>query len=163
MNTAGRSEMVTPSRIQAYAGRTLDFLQVIEKTIDGLSNDCDMLHAMHVGVVKVVASLPSASGQEKLDPDGRVCDLLSKSKEALERMHAVAARKRQYAQQDDRLDADDGVVEAFDALLACLSELHDALNEMQDWIETHDALLESSTGVVYSSASDLFKAILEKS
>lgn len=164
MTTAAmlRASSVTPSRVQAYAGRALDLLQAIEKTIDCLVDNCDFLAVMSSGVTKQLDLLQKSAGETALDPEGRVCDLLSKCLDSVERMHHVAIKKRDAASADERLYKDDGVVEAYEAFLSALSHHHDVVHELKEWIETHDALQAPAIGPVYGSADDLFKAILQK-
>jgi hypothetical protein len=157
-----RAGAVTPSRVQAYAGRTLDLLQAIEKTIDCLTDNCDVLAVLSGGLVKHLKSLEESNTQIKLDAEGRVCQLLSQCIESAERMHQTATRNREAAVFDARLCADDGVVEAYDAFISALSDHHDILHELKEWIETHDALLEPAVGETYDSVDDLFKAMLYK-
>lgn len=153
---------VTPSRVQAYAGRALDLLQAIEKTIDCLSENCDLLGVMSAAVVKHLKTLQQSSYASPLDPEGRVCELLSKCLDSIERMHHTAVKRRDAAQADERLQDDDGVVEAYEAFIVSLSEHHDIVHEFKDWVETHDALQAPAVGPVYGSADELFKAVLEK-
>lgn len=150
---------VTPSKVQAYAGRALDLLQAIEKTIDCLSENCDVLAVMTDGIEKHLAKLRESNVQQKLDPEGRVCQLLQKCLEIMERMHADAARKRASAQADERLQEDDGVVEAYDAFIVALNQHHDVVHDLKDWVETHDALLEPALDGTFTSVDDLFKAM----
>ena len=163
MNTvsAAKYPAVTPSRVQAQAGRTLEFLQIIEKTIDSLTENSDVLSAMTKEINNVFQALQQNPSQVALDPDGRVCVLLSQALAAIERIHAREASKRASAVADQRIHSDDCVVDAFDQFLASLSHCHDGNHQLIEWIETHDALLEPSTGTTYDSPDDLFKAILE--
>ncbi len=153
---------VSPSRVQAQAGRTLDFLHVIEKTIDALTQNCDVLEAISAEVIKLLEALKVKPPAASIDPEGRARELMSKSIATLERMHAAEQLKRNAAAADHRLDEDDGVVEAFDSLLSCLARMHEVTYEFKEWIDTHEALLEPAIGPVYENAEELFKAILEE-
>jgi hypothetical protein len=151
---------ITPSKVQAYAGRTLDLLQAIEKTIDCLTDNCDLLAVTTSGIRKALEQLRKSDVQQKLDPEGRVCQLLGKCLDIIERVHHDSTAKRNAASNDPRLRTDDGVVEAYEAFLAALSEHHDAVHDLKEWVETHDALLEPALDGTFSNVDDLLKAML---
>lgn len=161
MNAIGNfhTGMGSPSRVQAYAGRTLDLLHAIEKTVDHLSENRDHIAVLAGGMVKTLQMLQNAKIETSIDPEGRVCDLLGQSLDALARMHASSARRRESAVADTRLRHDDGVVEAYDNFLSALNDAHEVVHELKEWIETHEALLDSPSGTTYSEVDDLFTAM----
>ena len=54
------------------------------------------------------------------------------------------------------------MAEAYGEFIAILRELHDTIEALREWIGTHDAVLQPATGAVYSSADDLFAALLPR-
>lgn len=164
MNAAGhiRSGMASPTKVQAYAGRTLDLLQAIEKTIDYLTENRDHMAVLASGVVKTLEELHRARIEVVLDPEGRVCELFARCLEAIERMHQNSTVRRESAVNDCRLHVEDGVVEAYDAFLASLSDAYAVLHELKEWIHTHDSLLEPSLEGTFDSVDDLIGAIRSK-
>lgn len=149
----------TPAGVQAYAGRNLDLLQAIEKTIDCLTDNADLLNALTVSNKKNLKQLQAALIQQPLDPEGRVCELLSRCLELLARMNSFDHRRRQAAIEDPELKRDDGVVEAYDVFLHSVCDLHDTVGQLKDWIETHDALLEPALPGEFQTVDSLVKAI----
>lgn len=161
MNAAGhiRSGMASPTQVQAYAGRTLDLLQAIEKTVDYLVENRDLIRVLSVGISDALEKLQAESIEVPLDPEGRVCELFSGCLDAIARMHHNSQRRRAAAAADGRLRHDDGVVEAYDAFIAALNDAHQDVHDLKDWIETHDALLEQPVGGAFVDVDDLFLAI----
>lgn len=152
----------SPAGVQAYAGRTLDLLHAIEKTIDLVSENGEHVRVLARGIGKCLAALKDGSIEVKLDPEGRVCDLFARGLESLQRMHRDASLRRDSAAADQRLQDDDGVVEVYDSFLEALSDAYDVLHELREWIETHDALLEPAVGEVHTDADDLVSSILSR-
>ena len=54
------------------------------------------------------------------------------------------------------------MADAYSAFIEALGQLHDTIEALREWIATHDAVLQPTTGAVYSSADDLFAALLPK-
>ncbi|MHB1124025.1 MAG: hypothetical protein ACYC0T_15080 [Ramlibacter sp.] len=149
----------SPAGVHAYAGRTLDLLRAIERTIDHISENRGHVAVLAGGAVKYLEQLQARPVDAVLDPDGAVCAMFAEALGALERIYRDATVRRAAAASDRRLRGDDGVVEVYDDYLSSLSGCHDVLHEVKEWIETHDALLEPAKGGTYADAGDLIDAI----
>jgi hypothetical protein len=147
------------SPVEALAARNLQFLALIENTIDRVSGDTDHIRVMSKAVVACLESLQKANDVKLIDPEGRLCELLGKTAEMARRMYADASGAHESACGDRLLQPDDGVVEAFSELMEAVTELHACSEELRDWVEIHDALLEEPTGATYTNAADLIAAL----
>jgi len=149
----------TAASVQAFAARNLQLLSAIETTLGVLKADTAYVRIMAGEVEDCLAKLKAEQSAAQLDPSGRVCELIRKCLDSASRMYADNKTLKAAAERDSRLTADDGVVEAYDGFLDGLRDLHDCHAEFLDWVETHDALLESSSGTAYATADDLFAAM----
>lgn len=157
--STGNLSVVTPSQVQAFAGRTLDFLNAIEKTVDCLAGNTEMLYALSKEVQALLDRVKGKAYPTKLDPEGQVGKLLASGTSTDERMHQYAVAKRSAASADQRLQEADGVEAAYTDFIAAVSDHHDMLESLREWISVHDSLLEESTGKTYASVDDLFRAM----
>jgi hypothetical protein len=149
----------TAASVQAFAARNLHLLSAIETTLGALKADTAHVRIMAGEVEECLAKLKSEQSETPLDPSGRVCELLHKCLDTASRMYVESKTRKASAEKDGRLTAEDGIVEAFDTFLEGLHDLHDLYAELLDWVETHDALLEPSSGSVYESVDELFAAM----
>jgi hypothetical protein len=150
------------SGLQAYASRTLDLLQLIEKTVGRLQADTDLLRVWSDDVRRVIASTAAADHGREIDPDGRTAYLLRKGAAAAKRMHAEQIARRESARADPDLRDDDGVVEAFSAFIDAVAEVHNLLEDLLDTIETLDAERSPVIGGTFGSADDLVADMLRR-
>ena len=151
---------MTPLGAQAFAARNLDLLAAIENTLDGLGADTQLLRAIHDGYQEIQQRLVGTDGS--IDDSGRIQAKLDKASAACARIYQDACRRHQSACKDPQLYPDDGVADAYSAFIQALGQLHDTIEALREWIATHDAVLQPTTGAVYSSADDLFAALLPK-
>ena len=149
---------MSPSGAQALAARNLDFLAAIERTIDALVSDTDLIHDIGRAYQEIQEKL-TGLGTE-IDADGRITGLLEKASEACVRIYRDAQRRHESARQNPLLQPDDGVAEAYDAFIAAMHALHDTVEMLREWIATHDAVLQPTTGQTFDSVDDLFDAML---
>jgi len=160
MHTTARVHpaVLTPIGAQVLAARNLELLAAIENTLDALYADTKLLRAIHDGFLEIRERLIGIDGP--IDADGRTQAALSKASDACARIHRDAKQRHQSACADPSLRPDDGVADAYDEHIAAVQELHDTVESLRNWIADHDAVLEPTTGVVYSSVDDLFAALL---
>ncbi|UVH54703.1 hypothetical protein NWF24_17810 [Variovorax paradoxus] len=149
----------TAASVQAFAARNLQLLSAIETTLGVLKADTAYVRIMAGEVEDCLAKLKSEQSDCPLDPSGRVCDLLHKCLDSASRMYADNKARKASAEKDSRLTPEDGIVDAFDAFLEGLRDLHDRHVDLLDWVETHDALLVPSSGKAYGSVDELFLAM----
>lgn len=162
MNSAAIYEAATtPAGVQAYASRSLDFLQAIEKTVGFLRENGAVLRTLSNGIEAELAKLKriEPANATPLDPEGRVCELLDQCTALLERVHGNNSRRCEAARSDQRLRDDDGVVDAYEDFLAAVDEHHTLIHELKEWIRTYDSLLEQPSGTTYKDVDDLFRAM----
>jgi cell division septum initiation protein DivIVA len=57
------------------------------------------------------------------------------------------------------MQTDDGLTDSYEDFIESVQALHDELEELREWVAVHDALLQESTGQIYSSVEGLFKAM----
>lgn len=151
---------MTPVGAQAFAARNLELLTAIEHTLDALTADTDLLRAIHVGYEEIRAALEGSPAA--IDEDGRLQAVLDKASAACARIYHDACQRHASACQDPQLRPGDGVADAYGAFIDAVRELHDSIESLREWIATHDAVLQPTTGAVYTSAADLFAALLPR-
>lgn len=153
-----RQAVLTPIGAQALAARNLELLAAIENTLDGLYADTKLLRAIDDGFREIHQRLMGAAGP--IDVDGRTQAALVKASDACARIHRDAQKRHQSAGADPALHPDDGVDDAYDEYLGAVRDVHDTVEALREWIVTHDAVLDPSTGDTHASADALFAAIL---
>ncbi|HYE70810.1 MAG TPA: hypothetical protein VD932_04725 [Aquabacterium sp.] len=151
-------EAASPGRVQAFASRTLDFLQTIERTIDRLQADEAVLRTIFGDIQAFKAEVAASESAGPIDPEGRTCELLTQAAGAAQRKYDVLVQRRTSALTHARVDADDGLVEAFSACIAALADVHNAIEDLRDTIETMDSLHSPVVGT-FSNADDLIAAL----
>lgn len=150
----------SPAFVQAFAARNLKFLKAIEDTIDSLDTDRRILDAMSEDMQKAEVRLQSLQPIAKIDEEGRISSMLDQCLDTLSRLYAVSKKKHLAACNDAMLTSDDGVEDAYEAYLESLTGFHHVIDDFKNWVQTHDAILEPSTDKTYSSATDLFDALM---
>lgn len=149
----------TSAQVQAQAARSLSLLSAIEAAVTRAHSNATLLRAIALEFGDAAAGLSRAERSALLDPEGRANDLLLKAAAAAERIHAEAILSMRSAQEDHRLNEEDGVGDAFAALAAAASDVHDAVENYRDAIATIDALSSPVGEKVYTNADDLFADI----
>ncbi len=152
------ARLITPAGAQAFAARNLELLAAIENTLGALAADTRLLHAIHSGYDEIRQRL--AASPATLDTDGRLQAMLDKASAACARIYQDARQRHQSACQDPALHPDDGVADAYADFTNAVQGLHDSIETLREWIATHDAVLQPTTGAVYPSPAQLFAALL---
>lgn len=145
---------------QALAARNLDLLRAIEDTVDGLVADTDLVRSISRTYSELKTKLSARSTE--IDPTGRICAILDKTSDSCVRIYKDAKNRHIFASADPQLRPDDGVVEAFSEFVGAINELHDTVEELSEWISTHDAVLQPTTGQTFDNVSSLFDSLLAK-
>lgn len=153
----------TSASVQAFAARNLHLLTAIENTLDRISADRHILHAMTNDMDSILAGLKAKPSVAAIDPEGRICNLLNRCMESASRIYRDATDKHSAACADTRLTSEDSVVDAYSEYLESLRGFHDVLAEFLEWTETHDALLDAVGTRTYATADELFEALTLKS
>lgn len=150
---------LTPFGAQAFAARNLELLASIENTLDALSADTKLVHAIDEGFQEVGQKLAGFGG-EPIDPEGRFQTLLSKSSDGCARIHRDICLRQRSACTDPDLRSSDGLADACSDFILAVDALHDTIERLREWVADHDAVLEPSTGQRYANAEALFDALL---
>lgn len=145
------------SGAQAHAARNLTLLNAIENTISALSSDCDLVRAIRAAYAEMFDEVRAHA--ELIDQEGLLLDQLAKASDACGRIRVGLLKRQHSAHTDPALKPDDGVADAYQAVIDCISHLHDEIDEMSEWIGVHDAVLQPSTGQTFSSVDDLFSSM----
>lgn len=143
----------------AFAARNLRLLGEIESTLNALKADIGLVKSITEGYDEIEQKL--ASRETLIDPEGRLQGLITKASDTCVRIYSDLKRRHAAACIDPQLRPDDGVAEAYDEYLSAVEALHDRLEEFREWVAIHDAILQPSTGAVYSTVDDLFDALLK--
>lgn len=148
------------SQMQAYASRTLVFLQAIETTIRSLATDTAVVSTLVNEARETLSQLEKSEQTADIDPNGRICDLLEKAAASAERTYNVAVQRRQAARDDKALTEEDGVVDAYTAFIAAIADFHNVVEDLRDTVATLDASRLPGTGKSFTSADELIEHLL---
>ena len=143
----------------ATTARNLQFLALIDSTIDIVSGDTGHIRVCTRSIEDCMLALQSEIKDAKVSDESRLIEILDKTLDMARRIHFDAKRRHLAACDDRMLNLDDGVADVFEDLIAASQELFDCAAEFKEWIETHNALLEPSTGKSFESVNDLMAAL----
>lgn len=139
--------------------RNLQFLALIESTIDRVSTDTDHVRVCASSIVRCEEELKTHFQNAVIPDEDKLVELLDRIQDVARRMHVDAKRRHESACSDHMLNPDDGVVDVFEDMIAATQELFGVADEFKEWIETHNALMEPSTGQTFESVDDLMAAL----
>lgn len=143
--------------VGSFATRDLDLLNTIDRTIDSLSVENEVLN-YHLGIVRHEIERVKNVASE-IDPNDEVIPLLEGLRDGLGGGYQRLITRRESARHDPRLDENDGVVEAYSALIATVADLHNAINDLCWAIGEHDADLSPVMPGSFDNVEDLLKAM----
>lgn len=146
------------SEVQAYASRTVDFLNVIEKAVSRMEADRAVVGALVDDTRRVLQQLGASPVEEVLDEDGRSCMLLSQAAASAHRQYDELIKFRDSARGHRNLLPEDGVVECCDQLIEAFASLYNVIEDLRDTIETIDSRKSPVIGT-YRNAEDLINAL----
>lgn len=146
------------SDLTQCANRTLDFLNIIEKTLKSVTREVDLIRVIRAGVDRQVALILNAPENVEIDGAGRAAELLTKAAAAAERSYAETLGYRASAMADSDLFEDDGVVECFTDLAEAFANLHDSIEQLRHAVENHDAILSPVIGT-FVNVGDMLTAL----
>lgn len=150
--------ILSPTSAQSFAARNLEMLAAIENAIDVLIGDTDVLHGIGRTYSEVQDRLSGFKGE--IDPSGHIVAMLDKASAACVRIYREAQKQHQSSRVNLQLHPDDGVVDAYEAFIGAVHELHDTIESLREWIAVHDAVLQPATGQAFDSVDDLFESLL---
>jgi|GEM_PF-1248912 len=151
---------LSSSGAQSLAVRNLELLRAIEDTLDGLIADTDLVRSISRTYSELKSKLlPNTS---EIDPSGRICAVLDKASSSCVRIYNEAKSRHIFVRCDSHSHLDDGLVEAYNEFVSAINELHDTIEELSEWITTHDAVLQPTTGQTFENVDSLFDSLLSK-
>lgn len=148
----------SPYDVAQYAGRTLDMLNAIEKTLKVAVRDTDLIRAIASGLRSFAEDLHKVPPEIELDPEGRARELLRLAAAAALRSCNQVIRRCEEARADKLITDDDGIADCLDGLSAAFRDLHVAIEELGDAIDLHEALRSPVVGT-YSNVEDLIASL----
>lgn len=138
--------------------REIVLLDQIEETMDALAYETVKFQSMALMTDHFIESLQKCS-----TPDVQAFTALEalfvKCRDLVEKYHVTQIAQRQCAIEDSRLTSEDGIVDAYDALLQEIAELHNNMNSLAWIIGEHLAEAESALPGSFDSAEKLFEAM----
>lgn len=157
--TYAQAQQQTSALALAETARNLQFLALIDSTIDAVSSDTEHVRVCTQTIDKYMTELQQGSEGVPISREEQFVEVLDKTMEIARSIHTDSKRRHQAACEDRMLRPDDGVTDVYEGLIEASAELFSCAAEFKDWIETHNALLEPSSGEVYSSAEALLAAL----
>lgn len=153
-------ELVSSAQVQAQAARSLALLLAIESTIERLTQNAAITRIVAREVESFNDRLRAQHSGADLDPEGCASELLLRSAELAERVHAREVARREAARRDHRLNGDDGVEEACSDYIAALAEYHTAVGELRETLLIAKARRSAVGNTLYDDADALVADIL---
>lgn len=143
----------------ATTARNLQFLALIEATVDIVSTDTEHVRVCARAVEACMAELKTQFANSAISDEARLVELLDKTLDIARRLHLDAKKRHESACNDKMLHPDDGVTDVFADLVEATEELFDCAAEFKDWIETHNSMFEEASGATYTTAEALIAAL----
>jgi hypothetical protein len=116
--THNSRDEITPGQLQAFASRSVQFLNTIEQTIAACESDKRLFEVLIEDTHRILNRLQDRAFDAPLDPEGRISELLKRGAEAAQRLYNRELARLDSAIADKRLNSEDGVVDAFKSLVA---------------------------------------------
>lgn len=138
--------------------RSLQLLNAIESTITRCASDTEILRTLHREFRGFLSWLTANDATTPLDPEGQACELFEQASAAALRMYNVSIARRESARADRRLTGEDGVEDAYTALIAAFADVHNVLEDVRDAMATIDAEKSPTVGQA-SNAEELLKLL----
>jgi len=140
------------------APRDLELLDEIEKTVAKMEVQTSKFQGMVLQAENFVDQIQKGIPEDASNLD-EVAEMFEKTRDVVADFYALNAIKRQSAVDDDRLTADDCVVDCYDSLLDTLASLHNSLNSIAFLIGEHIAEADTLAPGEFNSADELFVAM----
>ncbi|PKH12585.1 hypothetical protein BI292_06130 [Pseudomonas sp. 43NM1] len=139
----------------AGAVRSLDLLRDIDGTIDAVSHHTKLFYTAQRAFATIQASI-AAGDASKAIPEDDLIPVLEALQEKLVRSYSESKQKMECAKADPRLTDDDGVVDAYVALLDSLAALNSTTEGLRWSILESNADAETHhTSKVLSDSKDI--------
>ncbi|WP_143522854.1 hypothetical protein [Pseudomonas sp. 2822-15] len=137
------------------AVRSLDLLRDIDGTIDAVSHHARLFDAAEKVFSKIQASIASGDAS-KLIPEDDLIPVLESLQDKLVKSYSESKKKMACAVHDPRLTDDDGVVDAYEALLQSLESLNSTTEALR-WsiLESNADTEKGHTPKVLSESKDI--------
>ena len=136
--------------------RDLALLNAIEDTIDALTLEAKQLGSLAAFAEDTAARIKNMQPAKMLDAEGTLERILLAGQEKAEEYGATLRAKRQAGRDDCRLTEEDGIEDAYNAVIEVVVELHNGLNGLRWAVLVHDGLLSPSAGAPTREVDALF-------
>lgn len=145
-------------QIQAGVPRDLGLLGVIDETLEALDIEVEKFSQMNHAAGQYV-EMAKKSAPNNVGSLEEIESLFASSRQLVGEYYYQNEEKQQAAVNDPRLTEEDGIVEAYDHLLAELASLHNNLNTIAWLIGEHVADTDKQAPGSFDNAEDLFAAM----
>lgn len=137
--------------------RSLTLLRAVDMTIDALVWIEKQACTTVAFIEKVTTSVKTCNRTSKIDSDHLVTSAVLTSEEASASLYNVLLEKRKCAITAAELDGEDkeAVVEAYNAAVAAVADMHNVFADLRWAIGEHDADLEEPTGKPMSTSQEI--------
>jgi hypothetical protein len=144
------------SDVVSDAQRSLQLLREIETTIQALCYDRTRFEGAAKFAHSAAEAFKHLMRDKPFDLEGKAEEKLLEAQRAARGLYDGLVEKRAVAQQDARLDDEDGVVEEYTRAIAVVADLHNGLNELRWAIGEYDAdVAPKRKGKVLETAADI--------
>ena len=152
---------VTPGQLQDFASRSVQFLNAIEQTIDACESDTRLFQLLAEDSRRIYNRLQDVEFTAPLDPEGRISETLKRGAEAAQRLYNRALAGLDSAIADERLNSEDGVVDAYKAMVAAIADFHNLQEDLREHIETVSAIATPTTGEKFADVDALMAHLMQ--
>lgn len=134
--------------------RSINLLNAIEFTITSLTRLTGHLKADSLFAFEILKFINEFDAV--IDEDDVITTKLEQAQESVLNLYNALRSKREFANEDHRLNADDGIEDAFTEAISASADLQNNINELRWHILEHDADY-SQVSKTYRSMDDLLK------
>lgn len=167
-HAAGRETVARISRFgdltEAHKREThrLEVLNAVEQTMDILASE-----RLHVSTLAdhgemLIERIETSPFKEPIDPEDEMIEKLRSTETGIrDDVLRLLNERRESVVRDPRLEdeLEDGIVAAYDDLIAAWTRVHNSFVNLRWAVMEHDADLDESTGNTYESPEDLINAL----
>lgn len=141
--------------VRFAAARSVDLLQAIESTLDGVAG----VRAVLVGVAEIAREvdqkLRAAPVDGEIDPDDLLGGQLEAAQDTCVRLLRHFEATAEAARHDPDLSADDGVADAYDRAAEAVRDAHDALGDVLFTLRQRDGIASGAAAGPFSDPAAL--------
>lgn len=140
--------------VENETARDLTLLNQIQATLDYLDVEQLRIEQTNCSAEKLIEIAKLAESQ--IDKTGDLVESFEKSRDTISNIYSGLITARQSAIDDDRLEDEDGIVEAYSSLIAGFADLHNNLNTLAWIIGENSADFDTSVSKNYADTEEMF-------